>query len=391
MNDDDFEFRLVSRHRVESEEILQNIKKFSEVKKKKRITGKEYNEWDNRIVSTGTVISRFGSWSNAIKKAGLTENLIYKYKLNPEEMINIFKDCCNEIGGLPSIKQLNNFLIKTKCSYSISSYIAYFGGLKRILNRIIEYEEGCLSKQDLLKRHNRSDSRLKIRSSYIKRSEALPKIDRKRRKFNKQDIIKILNEYYKINNYKSFSSKQFQRWTKKPISSVTIIDIFGSWPKALSSAGIKPKRALKRDPISMVELFEDCWRELKRAPSHKELDRFLSKKLSPYTSKSYTYHFGGIRRLAERIIKFHNGEISRAELYSKHNSKSYRKPISLKTRYKILRRDGNKCVKCGATADHAELEVDHIIPVAQGGDNSFNNLQTLCWECNRGKKDRFCD
>ena len=34
------------------------------------------------------------------------------------------------------------------------------------------------------------------------------------------------------------------------------------------------------------------------------------------------------------------------------------------------------------------LEVDHIIPVSEGGESSADNLQTLCWRCNRikGKK-----
>ncbi|WP_294755493.1 HNH endonuclease signature motif containing protein, partial [uncultured Ruminococcus sp.] len=31
------------------------------------------------------------------------------------------------------------------------------------------------------------------------------------------------------------------------------------------------------------------------------------------------------------------------------------------------------------------LEVDHIIPIAKGGKTEANNLQTLCWRCNREK------
>ena len=31
------------------------------------------------------------------------------------------------------------------------------------------------------------------------------------------------------------------------------------------------------------------------------------------------------------------------------------------------------------------LEIDHIVPVSQGGDDDLSNLTTSCYECNRGK------
>ncbi|MBI4006518.1 MAG: HNH endonuclease [Gammaproteobacteria bacterium] len=41
---------------------------------------------------------------------------------------------------------------------------------------------------------------------------------------------------------------------------------------------------------------------------------------------------------------------------------------------------------CGANGPGVKLEVDHIISVAEGGSDALNNLQTLCFECNRGKR-----
>ena len=31
------------------------------------------------------------------------------------------------------------------------------------------------------------------------------------------------------------------------------------------------------------------------------------------------------------------------------------------------------------------LEIDHIIPIAKNGMTTEENLQTLCWKCNRSK------
>lgn len=59
-------------------------------------------------------------------------------------------------------------------------------------------------------------------------------------------------------------------------------------------------------------------------------------------------------------------------------------------RYDVLKRDGFKCVLCGATAkDGAKLHVDHILPVSKGGKTEKSNLRTLCDQCNLGKKDKF--
>lgn len=62
-----------------------------------------------------------------------------------------------------------------------------------------------------------------------------------------------------------------------------------------------------------------------------------------------------------------------------------RTPIPEAVRSEVWRRDGGRCVKCGSNAN---LEFDHIIPVALGGANSIANLQLLCQPCNssKGKK-----
>lgn len=63
--------------------------------------------------------------------------------------------------------------------------------------------------------------------------------------------------------------------------------------------------------------------------------------------------------------------------------------INLSTRFQIMRRDGFLCQLCGASAqDGARLEVDHKVPRARGGNNSDENRWTLCFRCNRGKRDQ---
>lgn len=64
-----------------------------------------------------------------------------------------------------------------------------------------------------------------------------------------------------------------------------------------------------------------------------------------------------------------------------------RSKMSTKLRYKVLKRDGFRCKFCGVTsADGAKLHVDHIIPISRGGKTEMDNLQTLCSDCNLGKR-----
>jgi len=78
------------------------------------------------------------------------------------------------------------------------------------------------------------------------------------------------------------------------------------------------------------------------------------------------------------------------DLYTKipirQNKDSYykRKNVSIKHRYATYKRDGFKCVNCGA--DNF-LEIDHIKAVTNGGKNSLDNYVTLCQKCNSNKLD----
>lgn len=62
-----------------------------------------------------------------------------------------------------------------------------------------------------------------------------------------------------------------------------------------------------------------------------------------------------------------------------------RQPIPPGLRFDVLQRAKFRCEACGVSAKEARLEIDHKIPVSQGGTNMLRNLQALCRACNRGK------
>lgn len=62
--------------------------------------------------------------------------------------------------------------------------------------------------------------------------------------------------------------------------------------------------------------------------------------------------------------------------------------VSNQTRKIVFDRDNNSCLKCNIKDG---LSIDHIKPLAKGGDNSIGNLQTLCAKCNSSKGDAAKD
>lgn len=59
--------------------------------------------------------------------------------------------------------------------------------------------------------------------------------------------------------------------------------------------------------------------------------------------------------------------------------------ITKRLRYEILRRDNHTCRYCGASAPDVKLTIDHVLPVALGGQDDATNLVTACKDCNAGK------
>ncbi len=70
-------------------------------------------------------------------------------------------------------------------------------------------------------------------------------------------------------------------------------------------------------------------------------------------------------------------------------SKTPRIYIPPDVRKYIFERDLYHCQSCGKTHAEANLNVDHIIPLARGGKNDISNLQTLCCGCNQCKRDHL--
>lgn len=174
---------------------------------------------------------------------------------------------------------------------------------------------------------------------------------------------------------------------------------FGSWSKALEAAGLEQSRS--KIGISDDELMnnlKDVWITLARQPSYSE----IKKPLSTFSSGTYEKRYGGWTNALEKFVEWANQDIEELEtkepsskissLKSPKKKKRTKREISERLRFRVLVRDGFRCLSCGASplsTPGVELHVDHIKPWSKGGETVLENLQSKCSRCNLGKGNAF--
>ena len=166
---------------------------------------------------------------------------------------------------------------------------------------------------------------------------------------------------------------------------------FGSLRKALEFGGLTPQRYMNATDSELlkmlIELWETTLEKEGRTPQRKDLKAFNF----PVSGDTYTRHFGSWKKALIKAYGSVNEEgLDEEEVFikpQKEDTSKKSRAISLRKRFFVLKRDGFTCCMCGANGPGVKPEVDHIVPVAKGGTDALDNLRTLCFNCNRGKRD----
>lgn len=178
---------------------------------------------------------------------------------------------------------------------------------------------------------------------------------------------------------------------------------FGKWETALLKAGLEPSGFHSIiTPEELLEEIEHLWIKLGRQPTTSDIKSGVSK----YSLNSYVRKFGSWRKALETFMKYINQDEKNEEgsnqilhikvdnrnipngLKTTIETRKTKRDINLRLRFLVMQRDNFKCCMCGrspANTPNLVLHVDHIKPWSKGGETVFENLQTLCSDCNLGK------
>jgi hypothetical protein len=378
------------------EALLDEIRRVATLIPNQRLTTDAFNSLSR--ISASAVIRRFGSWSEAKRRANLADALpVYTD-------VAILDDLRRVAEMFPDEPFTQKFYLMHGGQYSRSICKRRFGGWHETL------------------------AAAGIDNRYAGR----PTTDRMRsqpgRDMSNEDILAKIRDVAAQLGKSSLSGADIQAHSE--INQRLLKTRFGSVSKALQLAGITQVPHGRRHTED--EIFEnllEVWTHYGRPPAHSEMD----KPPSTVGSNTYIKRYGGWRNALKVFVERANLDAANvSELGSNQNltdqvTRPYQadsatknaleakksvpdrqivqhphasrlaltddKPTikrdpSIGLRFKVLQRDRFRCQLCGrspATDLNCQLHVDHIIPFSKGGKTVMENLQTLCSECNLGK------
>lgn len=139
-----------SGQKTTKREIIESLQAFAREKKAEKFTQKEYDRWPRRVLCSSQIAVRFSGWHKAMEAAGLSPQ--WTFTKNPTEMVETFMDCWEEHDDCPTDNAFSAHLKKNDSKYTINHYKRYFGGLRRLSARVIDFHGKRISEKQLLER-----------------------------------------------------------------------------------------------------------------------------------------------------------------------------------------------------------------------------------------------
>ena len=332
------------RQDITNEELLRDLVYTANSLSRETLTREEYNE-HGTVASHAAFVKRFGSWTQALERAGLQQSRATR-GMTDEEILRDVADTASSLGRDTLTKE--------------------------------EYDQhGTFSTNTCQRRFGSWTEALK---------RAGLRQSRPRRDVTNEELLRDVAETARSLSRDTLTKEEYdQRGT---FSTNTCQRRFGSWSKALDLAGLQQSRS--RIGITDEELFnnmKDVWLKLGRQPRTGDLQAPTSQ----YPVGTYKRRFGSLRRALETFVDWVNEEpVTPPPIVNPTLRRDTRRQPSDRLRFTVFMRDGFACTSCGSSpvrTPGVELQADHIVPWSKGGRTVMDNLTTRCKRCNLGKGD----
>jgi hypothetical protein len=214
-------------------------------------------------------------------------------------------------------------------------------------------------------------------------------------KYDDQSILEELRRITRATGKQNVTKEDLKKFGR--VSSSTVVRRFGSLRKALEKIGLKAERFTKPNKEELLNVLIELWEKTLEKEGRRPYVTDLKAYGYPVSHETIQRYFGSWKKALlaayDSVTSGISEEISNPPTAPQNSEKSViqktRQTLSLRKRFFVLKRDQFTCQNCGRSGVGVRLEVDHFVPVAKGGSDSLDNLHTLCFECNQGKKDSY--
>ena len=380
------------------EGVLAEIRRVASLTPDRRLTKRAFAAHSR--IGVSAVERRFTSWSEATRRAGLTNAL-------PDYSDHAILEDMKRVSEMSPNETFTRESYSAQGRYSYSVITRRFGGWRKALEAagIGSRYGGPLTTERMKSQPGRTISN--------------------------EDILTQIRAIAARLGKASLSGADIE--ANSDITLNLMYRRFGSFSAALRQAGVKQVNRGRR--YTEDEVFENLlkvWTHYGRRPTVLEMDRLPS----TVGNHTYIHRYGGWRKALKAFVERANSEVaggpaldlehepsgvadradstespstgavgavrlqparqfsvrSRAARPAQTNIKPEdRREPSIGLRFKVLQRDLFRCTRCGrspATELGCVLHVDHHIPFSKGGKTTFENLRSLCSRCNVGKSNR---
>lgn len=170
---DDYNYDLsVPRYRKSDERLIDSLKNFAKVKSCRYFATHEFDDWPLKAATAQTYIRRFGSWADALLKAGLQAAPRRNY--TAEQLIDHLKACWQFLDHPPTTAELEQFGKRIDIPISSGPYRTRWGSVRKACECVAAIQTGRMTEDQLYKAGEKTPQQqrtvpLKLRYGILKR------------------------------------------------------------------------------------------------------------------------------------------------------------------------------------------------------------------------------
>jgi hypothetical protein len=204
--------------------------------------------------------------------------------------------------------------------------------------------------------------------------------------YDNASVLAELQRIAKVTNSETVTKADIKRVGR--VSHSVVVRRFGSLRRALHLAGLRATRFMKPTDGELIAIIIELWQRVLEKEGRTPAKQDLKTYDFPLSGDTITRRFGSWRKaLARAHASITEEAVSSETVPTEELEVPRKRNVSLRKRFFVLKRDQFSCVRCGKSGVGVRLEVHHRFPFAKGGSDSLTNLETLCYECNRGQQD----